>query len=106
MPRNENKGPVVKEVTRTSYQLSRSSSHKAGTIDFQQNDEGSHSTRQINSPELPFENEGNKEPSTSNIFEGDMGVPFDASDHDYCRVPPRSTESSGKPGIKEAEKFL
>ena len=49
---------------------------------------------------------GKKESATSNTFESDIGVAFQTSDHDNCRVPPRSTESSGLLGIKEPERFL
>ena len=35
-----------------------------------------------------------------------MGVPFQTSDHDYCLVPPKSTQSSGMLEIEELEIFL
>ena len=35
----------------------------------------------------------------------DMGVSFQRSCRDYCRVPPKITESLGRLGIKETERF-
>ena len=109
VPKDENRESVIKEETRMSYQFYGTSSHKAGIIDLQQNDEvqvSAYSSRQFNGPELPFENGGNKESVTPNIFKRDMGVPFQTSGDDYCRVPRRSTESSGRLGIKKLERFL
>ena len=107
-PRDENRGPVVKEGTRMSYLFSGTSSHKVAFIDLQQNDDvqfSAYSSRQVNGPGLPFQNGENKESATSNTFERDMGIPFQTSDHNYGRVPPRSTESSERLGIKKPERY-
>lgn len=107
-PRDENRGLVVKEGTRMSYFFSGTSSHKVAIIDLQQNDEvqfSAYSNRQVNRPGLPFQNGENKESATSNTFERDIGIPFQTSDHNYGRVPLRSTESSDRLGIKKPERY-
>ena len=57
---------------------------------------------QPNCLELPLKDERDKEWGTFQSFEGDLGLSSQTSDHDYCGVPPRLPETSGRLGIERS----
>ena len=89
-----------------SYKSFRTFSNKICTSNLQQNDEfqiSAYSSRQPNCLELPLKDGRDKEPGTSQSFEGDLGLSSQTSDHDYCGVPPRLPKSSGRLGIEKSK---
>ena len=106
--RDKNWGPVVNERTGVSYKSFRTFSNEICTSNLQKNDEFQISTypsRQPNCPELPLTDGRDEESGTSQSFEGDLGLSFQTSDHDYCGVPHRLPESSGRLGVKKPKEF-
>ena len=106
--RHKNWGPMVKERTGVSYKSFRTFSNKICTSNLQQNDEFQISTypsRQPNCLELPLKDGREKEPGTSQSFEGDLRLSSQTSDHDYCGVPPRLSKSSGRMGVEKSKGF-
>ena len=100
--------PVVKEGTGVSYKSFRTFSYEICAFNLQQNDEFQISTypsRQPNYLELPLKDGRDKEPGTSQKFEGDLGLSSQTSDHDYCRVPPRLPKSSGRLKVQKSKGF-
>ena len=97
---------MVKERTGVSYKSFRTSSNKICISNLQQNDEFQISTypsRQPNCLELPLNDGREKEPGTSQSFEGDLRLSSQTSDHDYCGVPPRLSKSSGRMGVEKSK---
>ena len=102
--RDKNWGPVVKERTGVSFKSFRTFSNEICTSNLQQNDEFQISTypsRQPNCPELPLTDGRDKESETSQSFEGDLGLSFQTSDHDYCGAPHRLPEPSSRLGVEK-----
>ena len=116
--RDKNWGPVVKEKKGVSYKSFRSFSNKICTSNLQQNDEYTiyiyntiytiyiYTSRQPNCLELPLKDGRGNESRTSQSFEGDLGLSSQTSDDaEYCGVPPRLPESSGRLGVEKSEGF-
>ena len=59
--------------------------------------------KQLNCLELPLKDESDKESGTFQSFEGDLGLSSQTSDHDYCGVPLRLPEPSGRLGIEKSK---
>ena len=118
MSRDKNWGPVVKEEKGVSYKSFRSFSNKICTSNLQQNDEYTiyiyntiytiyiYTSRQPNCLELPLKDGRGNESRTSQSFEGDLGLSSQTSDDaEYCGVPPRLPESSGRLGVEKSKGF-
>ena len=85
--RDMNWGPVVKEGTGVSYKSFRTFNNKICTSNLQQNDEfqiSIYPTRQPNCFQLPLKDGRDKEPGTSQSFEGDLGLSSQISDLPGC----------------------
>ena len=106
--RDKNWGSVVREGTGVSYKSFRTFINKICTSNLQRNDEfqiSVYPSRQSNCLGLPLKDGRDKEPGTSQSFEGDLGLSSQTSDHNYCGVPPRLPKSSGRLGVKKSKGF-
>ena len=65
-----------------------------------------YTSRQPNCLELPLKDGRGNESRTSQSFEGDLGLSSQTSDDaEYCGVPPRLPESSGRLGVEKSKGF-
>ena len=83
LDRDQNKGSVVQEGTRSSYQSAGTFSHKVQHFDISSH---AYSARQYDTFELSAENGRNRESRTNADFKENLGVYTRAGDHDYCQI--------------------
>ena len=108
MSRDKNSGLVAKEGTGVSYKSFKTFSNKICVSNLRQNDEfqiSRYPTRQPNCLELPLKDGRDKGSGISESFQGDLELSSQTSDHDYCGVPPRLPELSGRLGVEKSKGF-
>ena len=99
MSRDQNRGSVVQEGTRSMYQSAGTFCHKVCHLDICRNVENVSCTypgRQFDSLELFVENGRDKEYRTNPDLKGNLAVSTWAGDHDYCQTFTRESQLQGR----------
>ena len=99
MSRDQDKGSVVKEGTRSMYQPAVTFFHNVCHLDICQNVENVSYTYpgwQFDSLELFVENGRDKEYRTNPDLKGNLAVSTWAGDHDYCQTFTRESQLQGR----------
>ena len=103
MPRDINRGAMVKGGTIVTHKCIRTESSKISTFDLQQTKTSSFSNRQHHCTTLPCENWGNRETNVTEMKQRNLAVSFKTPDHNYCRKPSKFFECGGRLAVSKQQ---
>ena len=99
---NINRGSVVQGGTGNAHKYTRTISSKIGTLDIHKNETSkvdTHADRQYDCIVISPENGRDEKQKVNRNIQGNMGLPSNRTDHNYCRIFTERPECDSRLGV-------